>query len=200
MDDNFDQYIFSTESTNEYNTISTIKHQETHKIKWKVTSRILKVKLELHNNNGFVKNIANNIDAQTAYYDWYLNIYGSSSNDPGVFKMTGSYFIKIIDENDLTKHMSSDTFSITATQVRTTHPYSIKNGTTFSYEWKTDLIDIFSLSLYHYSFNTKKFELYTYNTNNKIFDGYIFQDLSYNVNVNQNDWNIFRFCTTRRRC
>ena len=188
QDDKFDPYIFSTETSNEYNTISSIKHQETHKIKWKVSSKISKIKIDLHNNNGFVKNIANEVDAQIAYYDWYLNLNVNSC----VFNITGNdYFIKITNIDDVSSYMSSDKFAITSTKVRINHPYTIKNGINWTFEFITDLQDLFSLSLYHYSFSTKKMELYTYSENNNSFNGFVFQNLTYSLNINQKyDWNI----------
>jgi hypothetical protein len=186
QDDKIDPYIFSTETSNEYNTISSIKHQETHKIKWKVSSKISKVKIDLHNDSGFVKEIASDINAQTEYHDWYLNGNVNSS------VLTGNnYFIKITNVDDVSKYMSSDKFSIISTKVKIKHPYNIKNGIKWTYEWNTDLQDIFSLSLYHYSFSTKKFELYTYSENNNSFNGFIFQNETYSLNINQKyDWNI----------
>ena len=177
-----DPYLFSTETASEYKIISTIKHQNTYKIKWKASSKISKVKIELHNTTGFIKNISTNINGQDLSYNWYLNL---NKNLP-IFNETGSdFFIKIIDESNANLHMSSFPFSIKKLKLNISSNNSIKNNTIVKIKWETELQDNFDILLKNTS-STQANGLYVINQPN--FTGYIAENIS--SSANYYEWNV----------
>ena len=191
-----DPYLFSTETETEYNQILSTTIQNTYKIKWKASSKISKINIKLYQYfdkiSTFVKNIATDVNAYDLSYNWYLNTYGTYSTDEGVFKMRGIHFISIEDANNSNTKIDSSYFTMIGGKARIRHPYIIKNGVNWTYEWNGNIEDEYSLTLYHYSFLDKSWGIYSYNTPGITpFNGLIFNNEFYTKNTTKKiDWEI----------